>query len=173
MQKVQSAHKPVPPRVRAAGVLVENGSVLIECQRFDNEGHCNWSFPGGKLEAGETLSSCLVREFREETGVEIAVGDLLYVCDRFRSHGAQVVDMLFEVRRTSDAPLQVDPATGRMAEEPSLRENARKSDGIVDVRMARIEDLPSFGFSQRLVSLFEQGFPHRGSYQGDFHAFYG
>jgi 8-oxo-dGTP diphosphatase len=38
-----------------------------------------WEFPGGKCEPGETQRACLVREIREELGVEATVGDELLV----------------------------------------------------------------------------------------------
>src|ERR1700676_4681336 len=56
-----------------------------------------WSLPGGKLEEGETLAEALVREMKEETGLDVEPGRLLYVCDHL---AAQVVHMTFEARRT-------------------------------------------------------------------------
>ena len=40
-----------------------------------------WEFPGGTLEYGERMRDALVREFREEYGVTIEVGELLTVVD--------------------------------------------------------------------------------------------
>jgi len=51
-----------------------------------------WELPGGTPEAGEALEAALVREVREETGVDVAidrhVGD--YVREGFRPHTARV-----------------------------------------------------------------------------------
>ena len=36
-----------------------------------------WEFPGGKIEAGETVVDCIVREIREELAIDITVGEHL------------------------------------------------------------------------------------------------
>ena len=66
-------------QVRVTGVLLEEGSLLLVKQRLsDNRG---WSLPGGRLEQGETLGQGVCREIEEETGLQVRVQKLLYVCD--------------------------------------------------------------------------------------------
>jgi 8-oxo-dGTP diphosphatase len=57
----------------AAAIIYKDHKILI-CQRGAG-GHCEylWEFPGGKQDVGETLEQCLVRECREELGIEIEV----------------------------------------------------------------------------------------------------
>lgn len=65
-------------RVRVvAGVVVRDGRVLIQQRRVDQERGSLWEFPGGKVEAGESDQEALAREFAEELGVELVVGELL------------------------------------------------------------------------------------------------
>ena len=56
----------------AVGILVKpNGEVLM-AQRPEGKPYAGyWEFPGGKVEAGEPILSALIREFKEEIGVEI------------------------------------------------------------------------------------------------------
>ena len=58
----------------AAAVIERNDRFLLT--RRPAGGHLEgcWEFPGGKCEPGETLTACLVREIREELGVESVVG---------------------------------------------------------------------------------------------------
>ena len=58
----------------AAAVIERDDRFLLtrRQQGVHLEGY--WEFPGGKCEPGETQTACLVREIREELGVEAAVG---------------------------------------------------------------------------------------------------
>lgn len=54
--------------IRAYGLLLHEGSVLVSDELI--KGRYITKFPGGGLEYGEGLIDCLVREVREEIGVE-------------------------------------------------------------------------------------------------------
>jgi mutator protein MutT len=72
----QSAiHNPQCIEVSAA-LIFRSGKLLITQRQAKSHLGGLWEFPGGKREAGETFEQCLVREIREELGVEIAAGEL-------------------------------------------------------------------------------------------------
>jgi len=64
---------------RVAGVCVQNGTVLL--QKPDNDD--GYAFPGGHVAFGETTKDTLRREFSEEIGADVRVGDLLWVAEIF------------------------------------------------------------------------------------------
>jgi 8-oxo-dGTP diphosphatase len=49
-----------------------------------------WEFPGGKIEGAETPQQALVREIREELGVEARAGEVLHVTRHTYPHGLEV-----------------------------------------------------------------------------------
>ncbi len=54
--------------------MERDGRILI-CRRREDQPHAGkWEFPGGKMEPGETPGAALVRELREELGIEAAEG---------------------------------------------------------------------------------------------------
>jgi ADP-ribose pyrophosphatase YjhB (NUDIX family) len=134
-------------RVRVTGVVVEDGRILLLNQ--DTGTGRSWSLPGGKLEAGETLAQALVREMKEETGLDVEPGRLLYVCDHVP---AEVVHMTFEARRTGGTLGDVTAG----ADTTPIR-------GVDFVPVAK---LPELGFSERFAELVTAGFPGAGSYMG-------
>jgi 8-oxo-dGTP diphosphatase len=60
----------------SAALIFHKGRLLITRRRAEAHLGGLWEFPGGKREANETFEECLVREIREELGMEIAVGKL-------------------------------------------------------------------------------------------------
>ena len=58
----------------AAGILKQGGKILI-CQRKPTGVFpLQWEFPGGKVEAGEDVQTCLRRELHEELAIEAEIG---------------------------------------------------------------------------------------------------
>lgn len=62
--------------VVAVALLDQDRRVLMQRRRLDSAHGGLWEFPGGKVEAGESPESALVREIAEELGVTIHIGDL-------------------------------------------------------------------------------------------------
>lgn len=66
-----------PRDVRYQAAVVENGRLLLLwCVPRNEPGF--WVLPGGGREDGESAEACVAREVREEAGVEVAVGAMLY-----------------------------------------------------------------------------------------------
>jgi mutator protein MutT len=73
---------PEDARVRVLAAVIRRGDQFLLCRRPAHKRHGGlWEFPGGKLEAGETLLDAARREMLEELGARVtSVGETLYVC---------------------------------------------------------------------------------------------
>jgi len=66
------------PLIEVSCAVIMDGDLVLVTQRSEFMPHpLKWEFPGGKLKPGETPEGCIVREIREELGVEISVIQLL------------------------------------------------------------------------------------------------
>ena len=69
--------------IRVYGILMDrNKRVLLSDEYI--RGHFFTKFPGGGLEFGEGTRDCLKREFKEETGLDVTIGDHIYTTDFFQ-----------------------------------------------------------------------------------------
>ena len=135
--------------VRAAGILVEDEKLLLIDQ--DVTSQRRWSLPGGKVEQGEKLGDCVVREVQEETGLQVRVKRLLYVCDLIKED-THVLHITFEVERVG----------GELGNISGTDTNV-----IRGAKFIPLENLVKYGFGQKFQELAMQGFPQAGSYMGE------
>jgi 8-oxo-dGTP diphosphatase len=60
-----------------AGIAIKDGLTLVARRLPGGEMGGTWEFPGGKLESGEDDAQALMREFDEEFGIPVKVGERL------------------------------------------------------------------------------------------------
>jgi len=106
-----------------AGVLLEEGRILIARRPEDRMLGGLWEFPGGKQEDGETLREALTREFMEELGVEVSVGDPIVRVPHEYSH-LSINLHAFWCRRRSGDPRGREDQPWKWVRPGELREYA-------------------------------------------------
>ena len=129
---IQKENKPMTrPLMEVTCAVIMEGNHILVAQRSEDMAHpLKWEFPGGKLREGEHPEGCIVREIREELGVEISV-----------------IQLLPTVRHTySDQPLKLIPfvcrireGTIRLSEHRAYRWVAREDLEEVDWLEADVE----------------------------------
>lgn len=76
---------PVSPGVDrvaiAAAVVIHAGRVLVQTRPVGKDYAGTWEFPGGKIEPGEDVSACAVRECLEELGLKVRALETLHELD--------------------------------------------------------------------------------------------
>jgi 8-oxo-dGTP diphosphatase len=61
-------------QIGVAVIWNQSGQILIDKRKVGGAMGGLWEFPGGKIEAGETVADCIIREINEELAIEIAIG---------------------------------------------------------------------------------------------------
>jgi 8-oxo-dGTP diphosphatase len=103
-----TAAEPAPPLVLVAAVaLVDADGRVLLAQRPDGKSMAGlWEFPGGKVDQGETPEAALIRELREELGIDVAASCLAPFT--FASHAYpdfHLLMPLYVCRKWSGIPL--------------------------------------------------------------------
>ena len=89
-----------------------------------------WSLPGGKLDADdENLQSCLIRELREELGIEAIINKDIRFVQELHKNNTRYIELIWEATLAVDLVLN--------------QENIQKTSGneLTDIRWIKKEDL--------------------------------
>jgi 8-oxo-dGTP diphosphatase len=89
MESIIEREFPSAPLLGVGAVVVQDGRVLLVRRGTEPlKGH--WTLPGGLLEVGEALTAGVIREVREETGLDVEPVELIELLDRIHREGDRV-----------------------------------------------------------------------------------
>jgi len=98
--------------VRVYGILLDEMDRLLVADEFIR-GNFFTKLPGGGLEIGEGTRDCLKREFLEETGLDVTVGEHIYTTDFFQISAFNNVDQIISIYYsvTANGPIHLETKT--------------------------------------------------------------
>jgi 8-oxo-dGTP diphosphatase len=111
--------------VAACALVDSDGRVLIARRPADKDMAGLWEFPGGKVRAGERPETALIRELKEELGIDVAEACLAPLT--FASHGYDTFDLLMPLyvcRRWEGTPTAKEGQDLRWVKPQRLRDFA-------------------------------------------------
>jgi len=83
-------------RIRVCGLCIQEEKVLLIKHKGLGKKGILWAPPGGGIEFTETAETSLIREFREETGLDIEVKKFLFAYE-FIEPPLHTIELFFEV----------------------------------------------------------------------------
>jgi 8-oxo-dGTP diphosphatase len=95
--------------IRVYGILYDEKKRLLVSDEFIR-GNYYTKLPGGGLEIGEGTRDCLKREFMEETGLEVSIGEHIYTTDFFQISAFNNIDQIISIyyHVIAKHPIQLD-----------------------------------------------------------------
>lgn len=119
-----------PKNIRVVAALIrrrdgERGQVLLTQRKPGRHLGLSWEFPGGKVEAGESDEEALMRELREELGVDVTVGTRCF--ETRHTYGAREMHLLVYRCRLNDGgepPRALDVNAVEWVEEHKIQERS-------------------------------------------------
>ena len=140
---------PLQHRIRAAGLLVRDQSILLV--RHEVDGDIYWIPPGGGFESQSDRSTrdTVKRECREETGLDVEVGPLVYVREFAEPLAGRFHMELFYRVNAWCGELSLDNLIGLGGDEHDIRE-------VAWVARDDLPRLPSFYPAELLDDVWER-----------------
>lgn len=112
-----TATTPAPTGHVVAGAVFRDGRVLLAQRTRPPELAGRWELPGGKIEPGESAEQALVRELREELGIEVRGADRFGPPVHLRS---DLVMCAYRVELVSGEPRPLEHAALRWVDAEEL-----------------------------------------------------
>ena len=120
-------------RVRVCGLCVENEKILLVNHHSLNKTGDFWGPPGGGMDFGHSTEENLIREFREETGLEVEVDRFLFVHEYLKPP-LHAIELIFKVHKVGgELAVGYDP------------EMDAKNQIIHDIRYLAMTELKALG----------------------------
>lgn len=129
--------------ILAVGALVTRGDCVLLVQRANPPMAGEWAVPGGKVEFGESMAAAVRREILEETGIDVEVGEMVYMFESIAEDGSYhyaVFDYLAQAIESNKTPIAADDA--------------------LDARWVSLDDLASLPVSKPTLDLLAKVLEH-------------
>ena len=118
-------------RVRVSGIYIAGGQILLVNHSLYGKDQPFWSPPGGGIVFGETAEQALIREFKEETGLNATIGNFLFVNEHVQPP-LHAIELFFEIKSVEGMVSKgMDP------------EISSENQIIEEVSMLRLEEIQS------------------------------
>jgi mutator protein MutT len=120
------------PEIAVGAVAVQDGAVLL-VRRGRGPAAGEWSVPGGRVEAGETVAAAVVREMLEETGLEAVVEGFLGWVERIdEQYHFVILDFAVTMLDPTQSPVAGDDAAEVAWVPVTDLDDFRLVDGLYD-----------------------------------------
>jgi 8-oxo-dGTP diphosphatase len=132
-----------------AAVIERNSQILICQRRRDKAFPLKWEFPGGKVEAGESLEAALIRELEEELGLCAKLGGEVYrTTYKYPERPEPIQIVFFSAKFAGDATTEFD-----------ADKLAAAFERIKWVALAELNEYDFLAANSELIAKLAKGFP--------------
>ena len=121
-----------------AGILMQNGKVMLCQRRPTGSEPLKWEFPGGKLERGESPEQALERELREELSIVTCTGRIYDAHRTASEDGSDLMILFYRTRLLSGLPTALEcNAVAWVAPDRLTHFDLAAADALVAARLAQ------------------------------------
>jgi len=140
-----------------AAIIVRNSRLLICQRRRDKAFPLKWEFPGGKVEAGESLADALTREISEELGVRVEIGlEVERVQHRYAELSAPI-ELVFYFARIAGQDRPSELSDEQVAEELAAFNASGAFKKVVWVTPAELPEYEFLAANSALIGRIASG----------------